>query len=177
MSGYLGHSRTNFQDGLSKLGKTNLDDVMRFLSGEGFAKDAQEKILEQLTFGGKAAAKGAKGGLVKLGPVARFAGKGSAKNILRAIPGLSTALVALDAADVVAGQDSLANRGMDAAAMGIGGTLGGIVGMGNPLAIGTGASLGKMVSDGTQFIFGGGKSAEQRKIEEAVQLLQQRGLV
>jgi|TARA_B100001094_G_scaffold134308_1_gene130077 hypothetical protein len=174
MSGYLGHSRTNFEDGLSKLGKTNLDDVMRFLSGEGFAKDAQEKILEQLTFGGKAAAKGAKGGLVKLGPVARFAGKGSAKNILRAIPGLSTALVALDVADVIAGQDSLANRGMDAAAMGIGGTLGAV---GGPLGIAAGAGLGKMVSDGTQFIFGGGKSAEQRKIEEAVQLLQQRGLV
>ncbi len=174
MSGYLGHSRTNFEDGLSKLGKTNLDDVMRFLSGEGFAKDAQEKILEQLTFGGKTAAKGAKGGLVKLGPVARFAGKGSAKNILRAIPGLSTALVALDVADVIAGQDSLANRGMDAAAMGIGGTLGAV---GGPLGIAAGAGLGKMVSDGTQFIFGGGKSAEQRKIEEAVQLLQQRGLV
>ena len=174
MSGYLGHSRTNFEDGLSKLGKTNLDDVMRFLSGEGFAKDAQEKILERLTFGGKAAAKGAAPGLVKVGPVARFAGKGAAKNILRAIPGLSTALVALDVADVVAGQDSLANRGMDAAAMGIGGTLGAV---GGPLGIAAGAGLGKMVSDGTQFIFGGGKSAEQRKIEEAVQLLQQRGLV
>ena len=174
MSGYLGHSRTNLEDSLSRLGKTNIDDVMRFLSGEGFAKDAQEKILERLTFGGKAAAKGAKGGLVKLGPVARFAGKGATRNILRAIPGLSTALVALDVADVVAGQDSLANRGMDAVAMGLGGTLGAV---GGPLGIATGAGLGKMVSDGTQFILGGGKSAEQRKIEEAVQLLQQRGLV
>jgi hypothetical protein len=173
----IGHSIDNAQQGLSQLGKTNLDDVMRFLSGKGFAEDAQAKIIEQLTFGGKEAVKGAKGGIVKLGPVARFAGKGPAKNILRAIPGLSTALVALDVADVVAGPDSLANRGMDAAAMGIGGTLGGIVGMGNPLAIGTGAQLGKMVSDGSQFIFGGGKSAEQRKIEEAVKLLQQRGLV
>jgi hypothetical protein len=40
-----------------------------------------------------------------------------------------------------------------------------------------GASLGKAASDGLQFLLGGGKSAEQRKIEEAVKLLQQRGLV
>ena len=170
----IGHSIDNAQQGFSQLGKTNLDDVLRFLSGKGFAEDAQAKIRDQLIFGGKPAVKGATSGLVKVGPVARFAGKGAAKNILRAIPGLSTALVALDVADVVAGQDSLANRGMDAAAMGIGGTLGAV---GGPLGIAAGAGLGKMVSDGTQFILGGGKSAEQRKIEEAVKLLQQRGLV
>ena len=129
MSGYLGHSRANLEDSLSKLGKTNLDDVMRFLSGQEFAKTAQDDL---------------------------------------------TALVGLDVADVLVGQDSLANRGMDAAAMGIGGTLGAV---GGPLGIAAGAGLGKMVSDGTQFILGGGKSAEQRKIEEAVKLLQQRGLV
>jgi len=109
--------------------------------------------------------------------VARFAGGKTAKNILRAVPGLSTALVALDAADVVAGPNSLGNKAMDASAMGIGGTIGGIVGLGNPLAIATGAGLGKMASDATQFVFGGGKSAEQRKLEEAVKLLQQRGLI
>jgi hypothetical protein len=63
---------------------------------------------------------------------------------------------------------------MDAAAMGIGGVIGSV---GGPLGTAAGAGLGKMVSDGTQFILGGGKSAEQRKIEEAVKLLQQRGLV
>tara|TARA_B100001094_G_scaffold137796_1_gene133440 strand:+ start:159 stop:677 length:519 start_codon:yes stop_codon:yes gene_type:complete len=170
----LGLSQMYAQDDLSKLGKTNLDDVLRFLNGKGFAEKTQAEIMDQLAFGGKAAAKGVKPGIVKLGSVGRFAGGQTAKNILRAIPGLSTALVALDVADVVAGQDSLANRGMDAAAMGIGGTLGAV---GGPLGIAAGAGLGKMVSDGTQFILGGGKSAEQRKIEEAVKLLQQRGLV
>ena len=58
--------------------------------------------------------------------------------------------------------------------MGIGGTLGAA---GGPLGIAAGAGLGKMASDATQFIFGGGKSAEQRKLEEALKLLQQRGLV
>jgi len=163
----IGHSIDNAQQGLSQLGKTNLDDVMRFLSGKGFAKEAQAEIIQRL--GGVGTGAGGIGS-----KVARFAGGKGARNILRAVPALSTALVGLDVADVVAGQDSLANRGMDAAAMTIGGTLGA---PGGPLGIAAGASLGKMLSDGTQFIFGGGKSAEQRKIEEAVKLLQQRGLV
>ena len=163
----LGLSQLYAQDDLSKLGKTNLDDVMRFLSGKGFAEDAQIDIIKRLGTGVPTGAGiGSK--------VARFAGGKGARNILRAVPGLSATLVGLDVADVVAGQDSLANRGMDAAAMGIGGTLGAV---GGPLGIAAGAGLGKMVSDGTQFILGGGKSAEQRKIEEAVKLLQQRGLV
>jgi len=163
----IGHSIDNAQQGLSQLGKTNLDDVMRFLSGKGFAKEAQAEIIQRL--GGVGTGAGGIGS-----KVARFAGGKGARNILRAVPALSTALVGLDVADVVAGQDSLANRGMDAAAMTIGGTLGA---PGGPLGVAAGASLGKMLSDGTQFIFGGGKSAEQRKIEEAVKLLQQRGLV
>jgi len=67
---------------------------------------------------------------------------------------------------------------MDATAMGIGGTIGGVLGMGNPLLIAGGASLGKGASDIIQNLVGGGKSAEERKIEEAIKLLQlqQRGL-
>ena len=172
-----GHTQMSLEELAKKIGATNVNDVLRFLSGENFADSAQEKIRDHLIFDGKSAAKGAKSGIVKVGPVARFAGGKTARNILRAVPGLSTALVALDAADVVAGPDSLANKAMDASAMGIGGTIGGIVGLGNPLAIATGAGLGKMASDATQFVFGGGKSAEQRKLEEAVKLLQQRGLV
>ena len=173
-----GHTQMSLEELAKKIGATNVNDVLRFLSGENFADSAQEKIRDHLIFDGKSAAKGAKSGIVKVGPVARFAGSSkAARNILRAVPGLSTALVALDAADVVAGPDSLANKAMDASAMGIGGTIGGIVGLGNPLAIATGAGLGKMASDATQFVFGGGKSAEQRKLEEAVKLLQQRGLV
>ena len=47
----LGLSQMYAQDDLSKLGKTNLDDVMRFLSGQGFAKDAQIDIIKRLGTG------------------------------------------------------------------------------------------------------------------------------
>lgn len=166
----IGHTKESLEELARKIGATNVDDVLRFLSGKDFANRAQLGVLEKL--GGVGSGAGGVGS-----KVARFAGGKTAKNILRAVPGLSTALVALDAADVVAGPDSLGNKAMDASAMGIGGTIGGIVGLGNPLAIATGAGLGKMASDATQFVFGGGKSAEQRKLEEALKLLQQRGLV
>ena len=166
----IGHTKETLEELARKIGATNVDDVLRFLGGKDFANRAQLGILEKL--GGVGSGAGGVGS-----KVARFAGGKTAKNILRAVPGLSTALVALDAADVVAGPDSLGNKAMDASAMGIGGTIGGIVGLGNPLAIATGAGLGKMASDATQFVFGGGKSAEQRKLEEAVKLLQQRGLI
>ena len=101
--------------------------------------------------------------------VARFAGTNPvAKNILRAVPLLSAGMLAGDVANVLAGQESLGNKAMDATAMGIGGTLGMI---GGPLGAMAGASTGKAVSDITQFIFGGGKSAEQRKMEEALAML------
>ena len=133
------------------------------LSGKDFALDTQAKLMAR---GGDA---------TKLG---RMAGGKAARNILRAVPGLSTALVALDAADVVAGPDSLGNKGMDASSYGYRRNYWrALLGLGNPLAIATGAGLGKMASDATQFVFGGGKSAEQRKLEEALKLLQQRGLV
>ena len=166
----IGHTKESLEELARKIGATNVDDVLRFLSGKDFANRAQLGVLEKL--GGVGSGAGGVGS-----KVARFAGGKTAKNILRAVPGLSTALVALDVADVVAGPDSLANKGMDATAMGVGGTIGGIVGLGNPLAIATGAGLGKMASDATQFLLGGGKSAEQRKLEEALKLLQQRGLV
>jgi hypothetical protein len=170
----IGHTKESLEALARRIGATNVDDVLRFLGGADFAENAQTKIRDQLIFGGKPAVKGAKSGIVRVGPVARFAGGTAAKNILRAVPGLSTALVGLDVADIVAGPDSLGNKGMDAVAMGIGGTLGAA---GGPLGIAAGAGLGKMASDATQFLFGGGKSAEQRKLEEAIKLLQQRGLV
>lgn len=166
----IGHTKESLEELARRIGATNVDDVLSFLSGKGFAKEAQTGIVKLL---GKGVPTGAGVG----SKVARFAAGQGARNVLRAVPGLSTALVALDAADVVAGPDSLGNKAMDASAMGIGGTIGGIMGLGNPLAIATGAGLGKMASDATQFVFGGGKSAEQRKLEEALKLLQQRGLV
>ena len=101
--------------------------------------------------------------------VGRFAG--------RALPVLGALQAVGDVGDIVLGDDSLGNKAMDAAGMGIGGTIGGVLGMGNPLLIAGGATVGKSASDGLQFLFGGGKSSEERKLEEAVKLLQQRGLV
>ena len=83
-------------------------------------------------------------------------------------------MAVLDAGDIVFGQESAANKVMDGTAMAIGGAIGGIAGMGNPLLAAAGASTGKMVSDGIQYLFGDKKSAEQRKMEEALAALQGR---
>jgi len=91
-----------------------------------------------------------------------------AKNALRAVPILGAGMAVADVADVVAGPDSLANKAMDATAMGIGGTIG-IVG--GPLGVMAGASTGKAVSDFTQWLLGDKKSAEQRRMEKALALL------
>ena len=169
-----GHTQMSLEELAKKIGATNVDDVLRFLNGNDFATKAQWGLIDKLGGAKAQLARNAAGNPTIGAKVARFAGGKSARNLLRAVPGLGTALVALDVADVVAGPDSLANKGMDAVAMGIGGTLGA---PGGPLGIAAGAGLGKMASDATQFIFGGGKSAEQRKLEEALKLLQQRGLV
>ena len=96
---------------------------------------------------------------VKIG---RFAG--------RLAPALSALTNVTDVADIVAGDDSFGNKTMDAGAMALGGTAGFF--LGGPLGASIGASAGKALSDGTQAIFGGGKSAEERKLEEALALLQ-----
>lgn len=84
------------------------------------------------------------------------------------------AAAAFAAGDLLLGDESLANKGMDAAMMTAGGALGSFVPVvGTALGVG----LGKAASDGIQFIAGGGKSAEQRKMEEALAMLQARGLV
>lgn len=110
------------------------------------------------------------------GLLTKAAGTGVARFAGRAIPVLGAIGAVGDVGDILLGQDSLANKAMDATAMGIGGTIGGVLGMGNPLLIAGGASLGKGASDIIQNLIGGGKSAEERKIEEAIALLQQRGL-
>ena len=71
--------------------------------------------------------------------------------------------------DILLGDESFGNKAMDAGMMVAGGALGSVV----PV-VGTtiGASLGKAASDAIQFIGGGGKSAEERKLEEALALLQ-----
>ena len=64
------------------------------------------------------------------------------------------------------------NKGADALAMLGGGTIGAVVGLGNPFAIAAGASLGKTVSDGVQYIFGDKKTPEERRIEEVYEMMQ-----
>ena len=108
---------------------------------------------------GKAgAAIGALPGMGKLGAAAKVLGPAAA--------GVGGALAV---GDVLFGQDSGANKAMDATAMTIGGLLGSV---GGPLGTAAGVGLGKMASDATQFVFGGGKSAEERRMEEALAMLQ-----
>jgi hypothetical protein len=101
----------------------------------------------------------AKGNVINMlrGPQAKFLSK--------AAVGLGAVGGVVGAADVIAGQDSFANKAMDTAAMGIGGFLGAA---GGPMGIAAGAGAGKAVSDGVQWLFGDKKTAEQRRIEEAL---------
>ena len=100
--------------------------------------------------------------------LSKFAASKPVLNALKIVPGLGAVGGVLGAADIVAGNDSAANKTMDTVAMGIGGLLGAA---GGPLGIAAGAGLGKAASDATQFIFGDKKSAEQRKLEEALAAL------
>ena len=161
----IGHTADDLALLASQIKGLSVEDAMRFLGGKGFANKAQVKLLEQL--GGIGA-----GGATGLGgKVARFAGGKTAHNLLRVVPGIGVGITALDAADIVTNDTNLGNKAMDAGAMGVGGVIGGVLGMGNPLAVATGASVGKMGSDAVQYLLGGGKSAEQRKLEEALMLL------
>ena len=102
-----------------------------------------------------------KGGIA----VARMAGHPLVGKVLRYAPGLGAIGGVMGAADVIAGPDSAGNKVMDTTAMTVGGILGAA---GGPLGIAAGAGLGKMASDATQWIFGDKKTAEQRKLEEAL---------
>lgn len=109
-----------------------------------------------------------------MGHLGRAAGSKAFLTAAKVGTGIGALGGVLGAADVLVGNDSAANKVMDTVAMGIGGTLGAA---GGPMGIAAGAGIGKAISDGTQFIFGGGKSAEQRKLEEALIALKRGGLV
>ena len=149
-SGY-GDLSNQFYDGLAPAGKSaqrGVNKAITKVTGRGGRKMA-----------GKAgAALGALPGMGKLGAAAKVLG-----------PGLGAVGGGLAVADLVFGQDSGANKAMDATAMTIGGILGSV---GGPLGTAAGVGLGKMASDATQFVFGGGKSAEERRMEEALAMLQ-----
>ena len=101
---------------------------------------------------------GALPGMGKLGAAARVLG-----------PGLGAAGGVLGVGELVLGEESAPNKGMDAAAMTIGGLLGSA---GGPLGVAAGAGLGKMSSDALQYLFGDKLTPEQRKMREALMMLQ-----
>ena len=156
----LGHSIDDAAALAAKAKGMKVDDLLKYLSGSTTMKQTIPMLGQNMNF--LTAGQFSK-------PIGRFAGSAMGRGIARTIPGISAAVNLLDVADVIGGDESLANKGMDVAAMGIGGTAGAF--LGGPLGASIGASLGKTVSDGAQAIFGGGKSAEQRKMEEALALL------
>ncbi len=150
----IGHSIDEQVENFARMKGITVADALTFLSGKGFANSAQAELMAR---GGQA---------TQLG---RLAGSKAANTALRFVPGLAAATAALGAADIVAGNDSFGNKVMDAGAMGLGGIAGGM--LGGPAGVAIGSSLGKTASDATQAIFGGGKSAEQRRMEEALAAL------
>jgi len=156
----LGHTIDDVAALASKAKGVSVDDLLKYLSGSTTMKQTIPMLGENMNF--LTAGKFSK-------PIGRFAGSAMGRGIARTIPGISAAVNILDVADVIAGDESLGNKIMDTGAMAIGGTAGAL--MGGPLGASIGASLGKTVSDGTQFLFGGGKSTEQRKMEEALAAL------
>lgn len=140
--------------GIQRAGSVTMGDAGQYLIGNrpgavqiGAAKDA--KWLANRIPGVNPAA---------ASKIGRFAGK--------ALPMLSAAGNVMDVADIVAGDESLGNKAMDAAGMGLGGTVGFF--MGGPLGASMGASVGKMGSDGLQWLFGDKKTPSQRKLEESL---------
>ena len=140
---------------LARFKNISVDDALRFFSGKEFAINTQANLMAR-------GAEATRLGRFAAGPVARAA--------LRAVPIISTGLVALDAADIVTNDTNIGNKIMDTAAMGIGGVLGGIAG-GGPVGAMAGASTGKWASDSLQWLFGDKKTPEQRKMEEALAIL------
>ena len=107
-------------------------------------------------------------GMALGGPVGRLAGTSAALGALKLGTGAAALGGVMGAADVLAGSDSLANKAMDTAAMGIGGLLGAV---GGPMGVAAGAGVGKMASDSLQYLFGDKKTAKQRELENALAAL------
>ena len=149
----------HLSDGLDRAKNLRLGDGLEWLGGKPGLNQRIADTGQGLNFltGGKMSK-----------TVGRFAGSKPVRGVLRMVPGLSVGFAALDAADIVAGDTSLANKGMDAAAMAIGGAIGSL---GGPVGGFVGASTGKMISDATQWLLGDKKSPEQRKMEEALAAL------
>ena len=161
----LGHSIDDLTTAVARIKNINVDDALRYLGGKTTLNQTIPMLGGNLNF--LTAGKFSK-------PIGRFAGSALGRGIARTIPGISAVSNVLDVADVITGDESLGNKAMDATAMGAGALIGGALGGGvfSPLTASIGASVGKTASDGIQFLLGGGKSAEERKLEEALALLQ-----
>ena len=144
---------------VAKIKGISIDDALRVLNGRDFANSAQWAM--------RGATGGAKGVLDKgiKGTIARMAGSKPVYNALRVVPGLTAGLVALDAADVVTNDTSLLNKGMDTAAMALGGILGAA---GGPIGAMAGASTGKFASDSLQWLFGDKKTPSNENLTLAL---------
>ena len=151
-------------EALSRLNGISVKEALHFLGGkqtQAAVMAETGKTLNALTFNQMPKT------------IGRFAGSKLGRGLARVVPGISVAGNVMDVADILTGDESLANKAMDTAAMGIGGGIGAFMGGGvfSPLTASIGASMGKMGSDGLQWLFGDKKTPEQRKLEEALALL------
>ena len=136
---------------------------------EGFDAVADPRVAKQTKALGNLIGTNVQGpaakGVSKMG-IQRLAGKAlgskAGQALLKYAPVVGSAL---SIGDLILGDESLANKGMDATLMTAGGALGSVV----PV-IGTslGITGGKLLSDGIQFVVGGGKTPEQQRLEEAL---------
>ena len=161
-----GPARSSGGTAARKVGDQGIDALAAAL---GLADDLTTPAAKAVQSGAtKLVGTGVSTGAGPIATIGRFAASPKALMLAKVGTGIGALGGVLGAADILAGNDSLGNKAMDTVAMGIGGTLGAV---GGPMGIAAGAGLGKMASDATQFILGGGKSSEQRKMEEALAAL------
>ena len=161
-----GPSKTSARTGARKVGNSAVDALGIAL---GYADDLTTPAAKAVQSGAtKLLGTGVSTGSGPIASIGRFAASPAALTAAKVGTGIGALGGVLGVADVLAGNDSLGNKAMDTVAMGIGGTLGAV---GGPMGIAAGAGLGKAASDATQWLFGDKKSAEQRKLEEALAAL------
>ena len=157
----------DLSDLMAKVGAVDVNDLLRYLGG----KTTQAQVMAETgsTLNALTLGKAPKA-------VTRLAGSGLGRGFARLVPGIGLVTNVADAADVIAGDESFGNKAMDTAAMGVGGTIGALLG-GGPLGASIGAGAGKSLSDATQYLFGDKKTPEQRKMELALQQLRSGGMI
>ncbi len=165
----MGYGTSGVRNKAAGIGSRINDVRKRYEAGAKPLVQNQTRALQNLIPQGPLPAKGGIG--MRAG---RFAGAALKNPLLQKGLAYAPAIgTALSVGDVVFGDESLGNKAMDATAMTIGGFLGSAVPV---VGTGLGIAAGKMVSDGTQWLFGDKKSPEERRMEEALAMLQGRGM-